>query len=317
MLACAAAGAGGLCAAAFVALASGYVGDRMRVSALQRRAGAGNVAYRLLKGGVPAFKGVGIALLRLKSLRRCVSRLDSVLALKGFESSRESLASLLCACCTVLVLGCALAGSWLAGVAFAACLVVALSAWANRSFERRRETIREALPDAVRAMSACFHAGFTLQQTFDQLQRELPGPVGSLFGSARDAMKTGSTAQEALARLRKNGAVSELSFVAVALEVQHRAGGSMRHVLAAACESLEGELELRRELRVHTAQARLSAKVVTGVTVGLVGVLCLISEDFLAPFFSSATGVVLLAMALCMQVAGIVIVRRMLQVEVD
>ena len=166
-------------------------------------------------------------------------------------------------------------------------------------------------------MSACFYAGYTLQQTFSQLQRELKGPIGGLFGTAQDAMDTGSTAKEALAALRGSSIVPELSFISVALEVQHRAGGSMRHVLDSACESLESELELRRSLRVHTAQARLSARVVTGVTVGLVGVLSLLTENFLAPFFSSGLGMAMLVAAVAMQCAGVLTIRKMLRVEVD
>lgn len=317
LLACAAAGVGGLGAAVLVSAVSGCLQDRARAATLQRRAGSRGFLYRLLGRGVPALGRVGSLALHAKAFRRLVLQLESVLHLKGIPCDERSLSSLACALVAALVLAGGALGSWVAGVAFAACALGAASAWASHAYESHRDRIREALPDAIRAMSACFHAGYTLQQTFDQLQHELPGPVGSLFGSARDAMETGSTAKEALAGLRGGSSVPELSFVSVALEVQHRAGGSMRHVLSAACESLESELELRRSLRVHTAQARLSAKVVTGVTIGLVGVLCLLSEDFLAPFFSSGLGMAMLATALCMQAAGIVVIRKMLQVEVD
>ena len=48
---------------------------------------------------------------------------------------------------------------------------------------------------------------------------------------------------------------SELAFIAVALDVQHASGGSLASVLDAARESVEGEIELERSLRVQTAQA--------------------------------------------------------------
>lgn len=167
------------------------------------------------------------------------------------------------------------------------------------------------------SLKACFHAGFSLRQTFDQLKVELAGPIADLFGRASDAMETGSSAEEAIELIRSSQSVPELSFIAVALEVQHKSGGSMRHVLDAARESLEGELELRRSLKVQTAQARLSAQVVTGVTFALVGLLSLMTEDFLAPFFSSAAGMLMLAAALAMQCAGVMLIRRILKVEVS
>ncbi len=78
----------------------------------------------------------------------------------------------------------------------------------------------------------------------------------------------------------------------------------MRQVLDAARDSVEGELSLRRALKVQTAQAKLSAQVVSVMPFALVAVFSLVSEDFLAPFFASASGWALLALALGMQAAG-------------
>ena len=294
-----------------------YLHERIRSQDLQRRAGAGGMLRRVLRRGVPALRGAAGILLHMRILRTSVERIVAVLHMRGIPSDGQAVGSILLFVSGCLMLGGFIMGSWVAGLAFAACTFVGASAWASHAFEQRRDCIREALPDAVRAMSACFHAGYTLQQTFGQLQHELKGPVGDLFGSARDAMQTGSTAKEALAGLRGSSTVPELSFISVALEVQHRAGGSMRHVLDAACESLESELELRRSLRVHTAQARLSARVVTGVSLGLVGLLSLLTEDFLGPFFESALGMAMLMAAVSMQCAGVLMVRKMLRVEVD
>lgn len=291
--------------------------DGARSNWLQRRAGVGGAVDRLLSKGIPAFNGPSSAILRIPPAQRMFERLTFALRVTGRVSDPASLCSLTCAACLALLLVGVAVGSALSGVAFAACLIAGMSAWANHTLELNRDAIREALPDAIRAMGSCFHAGFSLQQTFGQLGNELKGPVADLFSRANDAMETGSSSEEALNLIRSSQSVPELSFIAVALEVQHKAGGSMRHVLDAACESLEEELELRRSLKVQTAQARLSARVVTGVTIALVGLLSLLTDDFLAPFFSSALGFAMLVCAVVMQCAGVLIVRRMLKVEVD
>ena len=107
----------------------------------------------------------------------------------------------------------------------------------------------------------------------------------------------------------------ELGFIAVALDVQHAGGGSIAPVLEAARESVEGELDLARSLRVQTAQAKLSARVVTAMPFLLVALFSLMSPGFLQPFFGSVAGLGLLALALTMQVAGVFAIRRMLKIE--
>ena len=91
----------------------------------------------------------------------------------------------------------------------------------------------------------------------------------------------------------------------------------MERVLDAARDTVEGELELTRSLRVQTAQAKLSARIVSVMPIVLIALFSLVSEDFLAPFFSRFAGMTLLGIAVGMQVAGIFAVRRMLKVEVE
>ena len=180
--------------------------------------------------------------------------------------------------------------------------------------DRSRDAARDAVPDVLRSMGTCFDAGLTLQQTLVQVAGETGGPLRSLFAHAAHVLDTGGSATEALAGLRQGSGASELAFVAVALDVQHQTGGSMRQVLDAARDSVEGELSLRRALKVQTAQAKLSAQVVSVMPFALVAVFSLVSEDFLAPFFASASGWALLALALGMQAAGVGMVRRVLAV---
>ena len=142
-------------------------------------------------------------------------------------------------------------------------------------------------------------------------------PVGVLFRRAAHLLETGGSTREALSVFQGRNSVPELAFVSVALDVQHQTGGSMERVLDAARETVEGELELTRSLRVQTAQAKLSARIVSVMPIVLVALFSLVSEDFLGPFFSSFAGMALLCIAVAMQVAGIVSVRHMLKVEVE
>ena len=222
-----------------------------------------------------------------------------------------ALAALLAAFCV---------GSWAAatpvcGAAVAGCLAASAFAVVRTAKERCQAAMKEQVPEALRAMGVCFGAGLSLMQTFQQVAREMRDPMRSVFARAARTMEAGRGASEALAAIREGASIPEMSFVAVALDVQHQAGGSMARVLDAAREAVEGELELARSLRVQTAQAKLSARIVSVMPLALVALFSLMSEGFLTPFFSSAEGFALLIIALAMQVAGVLAVRRTLRVE--
>ncbi|MCL2807709.1 MAG: type II secretion system F family protein [Coriobacteriia bacterium] len=185
-----------------------------------------------------------------------------------------------------------------------------------QKYKRERQSLlREQLPDALRGLGMCFMAGLSLEQAFAQTAQECQEPLQREMQKAVDDLHTGSSVMESLARLDNRLAMDEMRFVSVALEIQHRTGGSMREVLDCAADSMLASFDLSRSLEVQTAQAKMSARIVSMLPVGLVVVLSLTMEGYLASFFSSAAGFALLLCAVAMQVAGIFAIRKILGID--
>ena len=305
------------CAVALAILVMNALSSAVRARQLKRTAGTDALPAHLARVGVAPLHPLAELLLNEPRLSAACSCIAQAAALSFPACTPVAVCSIwLASALALLAAGFALAAP-LAGALASALLLVAVHARCTAVLEDRSERMRQQLPDALRSLSACFHAGFTLQQTFGQMADELDQPLDACFARARDVLRTGGSLDEALQALQHAGGPRELAFVAVALQVQHMAGGSMQHVLDTAGDSLANELAMRQSVRVQTAQARLSSKVVVGVTVGLVAVLAILSKGFLDPFFASPFGAVLLAVAVAMQMAGIVLVRRMLDIEVE
>lgn len=305
-----------LCAACAAAALAAHLEQGARTARVAQAAGGLSLARRICAHGVPALMPLAHRLVTLPRVEAWAQGACELLAYRGVRATEATVCSLIAAFALVVAVACGLAFTPVAGAALAAAATIAVTGAVSRRVRRQRELLRDALPDALRTMEACFHAGLSQSQTFQQLAREAPRPLSDVFDRAARAFEAGEPLHAVLARMRGESGVSELSFLAAALEIQHQSGGSMGPVIGAARDSLEGELDLERSLRVHTAQARLSARVVVGVTVLLVAALSALSEDFLGPFFASPAGMVLFGMAVAMQVAGIVAVRRLLDVEV-
>lgn len=273
---------------------------------------AGRLAWRL-RNGFAAADPIAERLLASARVRRFAGGAVQLLAERRYVATERALLSCIAAACAVLVAAAfAATGGVVGAVAIAACALAVAAGYVRAAADRRCDSVRDAVPDVLRSMGTCFDAGLTLQQTLAQVAGEANGPLRSLFAHAAHVLDTGGSATEALGGLRQGSGAPELAFVAVALDVQHQTGGSMRQVLDAARDSVEGELALRRSLKVQTAQAKLSAQVVSVMPFALVAVFSLVSEDFLAPFFASPAGWALLALALGMQAAGVGMVRRVL-----
>lgn len=313
----------GLMALALVAVAAYLMGSegarrlqrRDRMASAVGQQGTGRLE-RLLRQGVPPLLGAARWMLGFRAVRAMLEPVEGLVVARGIQAAPAPVLSCLLAGLLALVAGAmALTGSPLCAAAVGCCAGIGLVGYARTAEERRQLALREEVPEALRAMNACFRSGLSLMQTLEQTASQIGGQIGGLFEAAAKRLEMGAPASEALAVIERQRGVPELAFAAVALEVQHQSGGSIGPVLEAAQDSVEGELDLLRSLKVQTAQAKLSARVVTVMPFILVALFSLMSPGFLSPFFESLPGMALLAVALVMEAAGVLVVRRMLKVD--
>lgn len=312
-----------LAAGLLAAIGGACVGSALHASAWRRDAAARAIMPRTahallgrLSKGIRILRRPACALLGMASVRRIADEAMLLLEEHGIVMTPVPLVSVgLGGALLMGVLAALVSSSPVFGIAVA-CLALAIpAALVKRTADRQNLEMREKVPDVLRSFATCFRSGLSLMQTLDQASKEMGGRLGQVLRIAGQRLEMGAPPREALSVLQGNPHVPELSFVAVALDVQHQTGGSLAPVLESARESVDSELDLMRSLRVQTAQARLSASIVTLMPFALVALFSLMSPGFLSPFFSSFAGMALLALALAMQVTGVLIVRHMLAVD--
>lgn len=290
--------------------------ERLRSKRAAARSGT-NASFpvTMLSDGIPAFRGLARIALRPGRAALFVDGLVAEAQASGYMCSRESVAT--CLISVLLAVGIAafvFSGSPVCVLAIWTCVLLGLGAWVSKRSEKRREELREGIPEALQSMKACFQTGYSLSQTISEVEQRTSGALKELFAKAEGVLETGGGADAALGELKKGSSEPELVFLATALEIQHRTGSSMQRILEATRQSVSDEIELKRSLRTQTAQAKLSAQIVTVMPFALIGLFSLVSPGFLAPFFESPLGFALLAVALGMQASGVVLVRKMLKV---
>jgi tight adherence protein B len=295
----------------------------VRRSQLQTRvAGVGEgraAAFEALgRSGIPVLRPLSRLLLRVGWVRKKCECCVQALGIKGSVVGVEGL-------CECLLVGLGLVSALiflLTGMLVAALVVpvlVAVFAFgkAQKLLEKWGERLVEQIPDALRSLGICFNAGYSLQQAFEQTAHDTPAPLGAEMQQASYDVSAGRSIEEALAALEKRTKAADLRFAVIALEIQHRTGGSLQELLESAADAVIASADLRRQLAVQTAQAQLSAKVVTILPLVLVAVLSLAMEGYLQTFFSTPEGFTILLVALGMEAIGVVAIRRILGVGLD
>lgn len=271
----------------------------------------------LFRNGIRIFLPPARLVLKAPYARRFIGCVRRSLDGRGILSYDTALTSLLIGgAIGIFITASVISGSWVFALTCVLLCLILINAWANKQQDLYHERLREELPGALQAMNSCFCIGYSLPQIFDQVALDLEGPLKSVFQRSASIINAGGTVEEALEALKEQTDEPELFFLATALEIQHRTGSSLSQMLEVVRRSIDDQLELKRLLRTQTAQAKLSAQIVTIMPFLIIGVFSLVSEGFLEPFFASTAGIILLAIAIAMQAVGIMLVRNLLHVEV-
>lgn len=272
----------------------------------------------LCRNGVKMFRPMSAHLSQVGVVRRQCENIVKALRCSQQGCAPCIVCELLLLCLLIsFLLGTFVSASVVVGAGLAIVTIWLILAQASKVIHRWEVRFREQIPDALRSIGVCFSAGFSLQQALEQTARDIADPLGREFVQVTADIRAGRSLEEALRDLEQRTNVAELRFVSVALEIQHHTGGSLQQLLDNAAASILSSFDLHRSLAVQTAQARMSAKVVTLMPLVLVLVLSLMMEGYIQSFFSSPAGLLVFFSALAMEASGILVIRRILGLKLD
>jgi len=101
----------------------------------------------------------------------------------------------------------------------------------------------------------------------------------------------------------------------MAIRIQREVGGNLAELLTTVSDTLRDRETLRRQVRVLSAEGRLSAWVISGLPVAFVLYLILVQPQYLEPLYTTPLGVLMLCTCGVLFLVGLFWVRRVVRVE--
>ncbi|MFC4058827.1 type II secretion system F family protein [Planomonospora corallina] len=195
-------------------------------------------------------------------------------------------------------------------------------AWAGCELYRRNRASRRArlfaehLPDALQLVVGSLRSGFSLGQALAALVKEAAEPVSTEFGRALAETRLGVDLEDALERAAERTRCRDLSWLVMAIRIQHEVGGNLAEIMATAVDTMRERAQLRRHVRTLTAEGRLSAYVLTGLPIGIGAWMFAIREEYVRPLYTEPLGITMLVAAVLLVAAGAFWMSRLVKVEV-
>ncbi len=180
----------------------------------------------------------------------------------------------------------------------------------------KRKAFGEQLPDNLEVMAGALRAGHSLVGAMNVMVEGADQPSQSEFRRVLQDEQLGVPIDQALMVTSDRMENRDIDQVAIVTRLQREAGGNTAEVLDRVVENIRGRMEIRRLIRVLTAQGRLAGWVLTGLPLALVGFLLVLNPDWLDPLTETNLGRAFLVLWALMLIAGKITIKRIIEIEV-
>jgi len=180
----------------------------------------------------------------------------------------------------------------------------------------RFDQMEQELPEALDLMVSGLRAGHSLVTTLRLVAYESPEPISSEFKICFDEQNYGLELRTAMENLVKRVPLQDLRIVVTAILIQKESGGNLAEVLEKAAHVIRERFRLKRQIRVHTAQGRLTGWILSFLPIVLGIALYLINPKTMSTLWTNAIGVKLLYLSAFMTISGALIIRKIVNMKV-
>ncbi len=171
-------------------------------------------------------------------------------------------------------------------------------------------------PDALNLMASSLRAGHPLFSAIDIVTEEMPKPISEVFETTRKDISLGIDTKDAFLSMTKIMPMSlDLKFFITAVLIQKEVGGNLAELLDSLSLTIRERFKLMGQLRVQTAQTRISGLVLSIVPPGLLLTIFFMNPAYVEPLFKTKDGIIAFVIAIVMLIAGIIISKKICEIE--
>ncbi len=182
--------------------------------------------------------------------------------------------------------------------------------------QKRFEKIEELFPEAIDTVARAVRAGHAFTTALEMISNEVSEPLASEFRKLYEEQKFGMPVRDALMNLTERVPLVDVKFFVTAVMLQRETGGNLAEILDNLSYVIRERFKIQRQVRVHTAQGRLTMALLMGMPPAVVTILWIFSPEFVRPLFNDPIGHTLLVASIALQTIGYFVIRKIIKIQV-
>lgn len=182
--------------------------------------------------------------------------------------------------------------------------------------QRRLSRFEQQFPDALDVLSRAVRAGYAFSTGLKVVADEMPSPVSDEFRKTFEQQNLGLPLRDALFSLSERVPLADVRIFVSTLQIQSETGGNLAEVLDKLSAVVRDRFRLLRQVRVYTAEGRLSLYILTALPPIVAVLFYLTNPGYIMRLFTDEMGRQMLAAAVVLQIIGFLVIRKIVNIRV-
>jgi tight adherence protein B len=188
--------------------------------------------------------------------------------------------------------------------------------YASYTRTKRFNAFEELFPQAIDTLARAVRAGHAFTTALEMISDEVSEPVATEFRKLFEEQKFGLPVREALANLVDRVPLVDVKFFVTAVMLQRETGGNLAEILDNLSYVIRERFKILRQVRVYTAQGRLTMLLLMGMPPIIVMGMMFMNPMFIRPLFTDPIGHVMLVIGILLQTVGYFVIRKIIRIQV-
>lgn len=188
--------------------------------------------------------------------------------------------------------------------------------WMRRRRTRRLYAFESELPEAIDLLGRAIRAGHPLSSGMKMVADETGEPISGEFRRTFEENRFGVPFEDAIQEMSDRVDIVDVRILVTAILIQREVGGNLAEVLDNLASVIRARFTIRRQLRVYTAQGRMSGYVLAALPIVVGALIYMLNPEYGRLMFTHPLGRVLLGVAVVMQVIGFLWIRKIINIDI-
>jgi tight adherence protein B len=186
----------------------------------------------------------------------------------------------------------------------------------KRRAVKRIRRFEEQLPGAIDLIGRAIRAGHPLSAGLRMVSEEAQDPAAEEFRQVFEEQRFGLPFDDSMYGLADRVPLVDIRILITAILIQREVGGNLAEVLDNLAAVIRERFKIRRQLRVITAQGRMSGYVLAVMPIAVGFAIFLLNRPYVMILFEHPIGKLMAVSAVVLQILGYLWIRKIVDIEI-